>query len=238
MSPILIKNKGEDNISQKVERIGFDLKGTVNYWWSSYLTAVLVAEEILDDGVGLLLESSGDSLDDDSEIFSQSDECRKVRFDGVRIVFRAGSGAHFLSFKASPSALCYYERALNNSLLQFTNGHHLLPPLFIFCGNEELCSYLQMWYVCGLWYVDIRHVSRCQRCAAQHSLVNKSGFISYLQDLRQDEGLALNVAAVRWKALCSSLSSNCLIMGQFWGSGNERVHIYLTLSEHLNINYT
>ncbi|XP_044059387.1 rho guanine nucleotide exchange factor TIAM1-like isoform X1 [Siniperca chuatsi] len=34
-------------------------------------------EEILDDGVGLLLESSGDSLDDDSEILSQFDECRK-----------------------------------------------------------------------------------------------------------------------------------------------------------------
>ncbi|XP_010790502.1 T-lymphoma invasion and metastasis-inducing protein 1 isoform X2 [Notothenia coriiceps] len=33
-------------------------------------------EEILDDGVGLLLESSGDSLDDDSEIFSDF-ECRK-----------------------------------------------------------------------------------------------------------------------------------------------------------------
>ncbi|XP_005796873.1 T-lymphoma invasion and metastasis-inducing protein 1-like isoform X1 [Xiphophorus maculatus] len=34
-------------------------------------------EEILDDGVGLLLESSGDSLDDDSEIFSEFDECGK-----------------------------------------------------------------------------------------------------------------------------------------------------------------
>ncbi|MEQ2253872.1 hypothetical protein ILYODFUR_037004, partial [Ilyodon furcidens] len=34
-------------------------------------------EEILDDGVGLLLESSGDSLDDDAEIFSEFDECRK-----------------------------------------------------------------------------------------------------------------------------------------------------------------
>ncbi|KAM6931984.1 rho guanine nucleotide exchange factor TIAM1-like [Lycodopsis pacificus] len=33
-------------------------------------------EEILDDGVGLLLESSGDSLDDDSEIFSEF-QCRK-----------------------------------------------------------------------------------------------------------------------------------------------------------------
>ncbi|XP_034721494.1 T-lymphoma invasion and metastasis-inducing protein 1 isoform X2 [Etheostoma cragini] len=33
-------------------------------------------EEILDDGVGLLLGSSGDSLDDDSEIFSEF-ECRK-----------------------------------------------------------------------------------------------------------------------------------------------------------------
>ncbi|XP_069017320.1 rho guanine nucleotide exchange factor TIAM1-like isoform X3 [Embiotoca jacksoni] len=34
-------------------------------------------EEILDDGVGLLLESSGDSLDDDCDIFSELDECRK-----------------------------------------------------------------------------------------------------------------------------------------------------------------
>ncbi|XP_013868185.1 T-lymphoma invasion and metastasis-inducing protein 1 [Austrofundulus limnaeus] len=34
-------------------------------------------EEILDDGVGLLLESSGDSLDDDSESFSEFDERRK-----------------------------------------------------------------------------------------------------------------------------------------------------------------
>ncbi|CAJ1065111.1 T-lymphoma invasion and metastasis-inducing protein 1 isoform X2 [Xyrichtys novacula] len=34
-------------------------------------------EEILDDSVGLLLESSGDSLDDDSEIFSDFDECGK-----------------------------------------------------------------------------------------------------------------------------------------------------------------
>eukprot|EP00063_Salmo_salar_P044286 XP_014019121.1 PREDICTED: T-lymphoma invasion and metastasis-inducing protein 1-like isoform X2 [Salmo salar] len=34
-------------------------------------------EEILDDGVGLMLESSGDSLDDDSESFSEADQCRK-----------------------------------------------------------------------------------------------------------------------------------------------------------------
>ncbi|KAM9319169.1 rho guanine nucleotide exchange factor TIAM1-like isoform 2-T2 [Pholidichthys leucotaenia] len=34
-------------------------------------------EEILDDGVGLFLESSGDSLDEDSELFSEFDECRK-----------------------------------------------------------------------------------------------------------------------------------------------------------------
>lgn len=37
------------------------------------------AEEILDDGVGLILETSGDSLDDDSEIFSESDDFGKVR---------------------------------------------------------------------------------------------------------------------------------------------------------------
>lgn len=34
-------------------------------------------EEILDDGVGLFLESSGDSLDDDSEILGEFDECTK-----------------------------------------------------------------------------------------------------------------------------------------------------------------
>ena len=42
------------------------------------MTLVFAAEEILDNGVGLLLESSGDSLDDDSEIFSEF-ESRKVR---------------------------------------------------------------------------------------------------------------------------------------------------------------
>ncbi|MED6245892.1 hypothetical protein ATANTOWER_009721, partial [Ataeniobius toweri] len=41
-------------------------------------------EEILDDGVGLLLESSGDSLDDDAEIFSEF-ECRKcMLFCGIK----------------------------------------------------------------------------------------------------------------------------------------------------------
>ncbi|XP_061575707.1 rho guanine nucleotide exchange factor TIAM1 isoform X1 [Cololabis saira] len=34
-------------------------------------------EEILDVGVGVLIESSGDSLEDDSETFSEFDECRK-----------------------------------------------------------------------------------------------------------------------------------------------------------------
>ncbi|XP_030633072.1 T-lymphoma invasion and metastasis-inducing protein 1-like [Chanos chanos] len=34
-------------------------------------------EEILDDGVGLILEFSGDSLDDDSELFRESEECGK-----------------------------------------------------------------------------------------------------------------------------------------------------------------
>lgn len=38
----------------------------------------LPAEEILDDGVGLLLESSGDSPDDDLELFGDAAECRKV----------------------------------------------------------------------------------------------------------------------------------------------------------------
>lgn len=38
-----------------------------------------VAEDILEDGVGLLLESSGDCLDEDSEIFSEFEVPRKVR---------------------------------------------------------------------------------------------------------------------------------------------------------------
>lgn len=40
---------------------------------------LLVAEDILEDGVGLLLESSGDYLEEDSEIFSEFEERRKVR---------------------------------------------------------------------------------------------------------------------------------------------------------------
>uniref|UniRef100_A0A673C5I6 TIAM Rac1 associated GEF 1b n=1 Tax=Sphaeramia orbicularis TaxID=375764 RepID=A0A673C5I6_9TELE len=42
-----------------------------NTWFFSFFS---VSEEILDDGVGLFLESSGDSLDDDSEIFNESTE--------------------------------------------------------------------------------------------------------------------------------------------------------------------
>uniref|UniRef100_A0A8C4IC85 TIAM Rac1 associated GEF 1b n=1 Tax=Dicentrarchus labrax TaxID=13489 RepID=A0A8C4IC85_DICLA len=49
---------------------------------NSYMTVSFVAEEILDDGVGLLLESSGDSLDEDSEIFSDTEQvaafCRSL----------------------------------------------------------------------------------------------------------------------------------------------------------------
>lgn len=37
------------------------------------------AEDILEDGVGLLLESSGDCLDEDSELFSEFEVPRKVR---------------------------------------------------------------------------------------------------------------------------------------------------------------
>lgn len=40
---------------------------------------LFVAEDILEDGVGLLLESSGDCLGEDSEIFSEFEERRKVR---------------------------------------------------------------------------------------------------------------------------------------------------------------
>ncbi|XP_051963530.1 rho guanine nucleotide exchange factor TIAM1-like isoform X4 [Xyrauchen texanus] len=34
-------------------------------------------EEILDDGVGLIVESSGESLDDDSELFAEFDDCNR-----------------------------------------------------------------------------------------------------------------------------------------------------------------
>lgn len=84
---------------------------------------VLLAEEILDDGVGLLLESSGDSLDDDSEIFSEFDECRKVRApdhyffvecDGVQHVLYVMCWLlrfiPVLVLPASHSALRYHEK--------------------------------------------------------------------------------------------------------------------------------
>ncbi|XP_038829658.1 T-lymphoma invasion and metastasis-inducing protein 1 [Salvelinus namaycush] len=41
-------------------------------------------EEILDDGVGLMLDSSGDSLDDDSEIFCEADRCRKPPMSALK----------------------------------------------------------------------------------------------------------------------------------------------------------
>lgn len=43
------------------------------------LGALPVAEDILEDGVGLMLESSGDCLDEDSDIFGEFDERGKVR---------------------------------------------------------------------------------------------------------------------------------------------------------------
>ena len=44
-----------------------------------YYCYVASIEEILDDGVGLYLESSGDSLDEDLHIYSDTDQYRKVR---------------------------------------------------------------------------------------------------------------------------------------------------------------
>ncbi|KAJ7990106.1 hypothetical protein DPEC_G00296870 [Dallia pectoralis] len=49
--------------------------GTQEYLYTDIFS--MSQEEILDDGVGLTLESSGDSPDDDSEIFSEEDQCRK-----------------------------------------------------------------------------------------------------------------------------------------------------------------
>ena len=47
--------------------------------WVEVSHYVLPTEEILDDGVGLYLESSGDSLDEDLHIYSDTDQYRKVR---------------------------------------------------------------------------------------------------------------------------------------------------------------
>ena len=47
--------------------------------WVEVSGYVLPTEEILDDGVGLYLESSGDSLDEDLHIYSDTDQYRKVR---------------------------------------------------------------------------------------------------------------------------------------------------------------
>lgn len=66
-------------VLEKNAFISFKVKILCRVSRSSYVVVLFVAEEILDDGVGLLLESSGDSLDDDSELFSEFDECRKVR---------------------------------------------------------------------------------------------------------------------------------------------------------------
>ncbi|MED6279153.1 hypothetical protein CHARACLAT_031639 [Characodon lateralis] len=95
-------------------------------------------EEILDDGVGLLLESSGDSLDDDAEIFSEFDECRKVRlpqtcdstscFDACYVSFTATLLSFLLLKKTS------YEHLLLHSL-----SHRLLLAHFIVL--PKLCSF-------------------------------------------------------------------------------------------------
>ena len=47
--------------------------------WVEVSHYVPPTEEILDDGVGLYLESSGDSLDEDLHIYSDTDQYRKVR---------------------------------------------------------------------------------------------------------------------------------------------------------------
>lgn len=114
---------------------------------------VLLAEEILDDGVGLLLESSGDSLDDDSEIFSEFDECRKVRApdhflfvecDGVQHVLYVMCWLlrfiPVLVLPASPSALRYHEKkkkALKSRLLQHSLMYHLLLAHFVLFKKAE-----------------------------------------------------------------------------------------------------
>lgn len=90
--------------------------------------ALFGAEEILDDGVGLLMESSGDSLDDDSEIFSEADECRKVK---ARVRYISLSGGVWLSVAGSSSFLRYaWLLCLFSALVLLLSQH---PP--------QLCYY-------------------------------------------------------------------------------------------------
>lgn len=44
--------------------------------------SIFFPEEILDDGVGLISETSGDSLDDDTELFSDYRDYEKVKLSG------------------------------------------------------------------------------------------------------------------------------------------------------------
>lgn len=102
-----------------------------------------VPEEILDDGVGLMLESSGDSLDDDSEIFSEADQCRKVKvsIQAGKSHFRPTS--HFQGSPASPK--CSKSKVHNNEpVIQMTTNIWLDVIM------------LTVWFTSGssLWFTE------------------------------------------------------------------------------------
>lgn len=120
------------------------------------MLVVSLSEEILDDGVGLFLESSGDSLDDDSEILSEFDECTKVRAQCFIIFITSENirqpGFHITRqlrsyfpvldlYKPPPPApapqVCHYEKALMNVLLHHSLTHHLLLARFILFMKAE-----------------------------------------------------------------------------------------------------
>lgn len=65
--------------------------------------------------MGLLLESSGDSPDDDLEMFCDADECRKVRL----IVFVSA-----LRWKVNNSLLCRCKRETVSKWLMFIDIIH------------------------------------------------------------------------------------------------------------------
>lgn len=63
--------------SRNVTRFNAVIQKT-GMWHHSHVVNCVSTEEILDDGVGLIVETSGDGLDDDSELFAEFDDYGKV----------------------------------------------------------------------------------------------------------------------------------------------------------------
>lgn len=73
-------------IIQKRLRFNAVILKTTSVRCDSHVVDCVSTEEILDDGVGLIVDSSGDGLDDDSELFAEFDEYGKVNSPAYLII--------------------------------------------------------------------------------------------------------------------------------------------------------